>query len=335
MSGQVVLIAGATGQDGRLAVSLCHFFGFRVVAIGRSERPSPQLLAEGDNEIAYYATDYSEVDLIALLDAIKPTVILNFAGQSLVSKSWSIVSETITSHAVVVGNFLSAVLKLDLDCYFLNACSSEIFGELSGSSNLGLIRRQLTPYGVAQNAGFELVRMFREQKGLRATNAVLYNHESVYRSPRFVFGKIVSYAYKCCLAKQEQLRLGDLAISRDWGYAPEYVYICLMMAVNDMQTDIPICTGNGLSLSEVVDTAFSFFNLDASNFVVSDPSFYREREAKSIVGDHSILKEQLAVGPQIQGQELVTKICADYCLAVESKEWVNWASIASGLRKIV
>ena len=107
------------------------------------------------------------------------------------------------------------------------------------------------------------------------------------------------------------------------------------MAVNDMQTDIPICTGNGLSLSEVVDTAFSFFNLDASNFVVSDPSFYREREAKSIVGDHSILKEQLAVGPQIQGQELVTKICADYCLAVESKEWVNWASIASGLRKIV
>ena len=334
MSGQVILVAGATGQDGRLAVSLSRFLGIEVVTIGRSENASSLLLTESGNEITYHATDYSQENLTALLGAIKPSVILNFAGQSLVSKSWSMVSETIISHTVIVGNFLSAILKLDLDCYFLNACSSEIFGELSGSSDLGLIRRQLTPYGVAQNAGFELVRMYREQKGLRTTNAVLYNHESAYRSPQFVFGKIVEGAYQCSIAHQKQLKLGNLDISRDWGYAPEYVYICLMMALNDVQTDMPICTGKGVSLAEVVDTAFSFFNLDASQFVVSDPTLYREREAKSIVGDPSILEAYLTVKPRVQGQKLVTKICEDYCLALEARGWVDWDSVASDLGKI-
>ena len=320
------MVTGVTGQDGSLAASLCLSLGLNVVGVGRKKIGDTNL-SVFDASIRYFHSDYSVGSLEVLLDELKPAVILNFAGQSNATKSWALLEETTFSQITLPGNFLAAIEKVKPDCYFLNACSSEIFGGLSPGLPASIDQKFLTPYAVAQRAGFEMVKVFRDVRNHRASNAIFYNHESILRPTEFVFKKVISSASRCAKRQANSIALGNLDVVRDWGYAPEYIIIALIIALQGITADLPICSGVGISVFDMADCAFGYYDLNVNDFLQVDPDLCRKNEIAKIVGDTGPLIRLLGTAPKYGGENLIEKICDDYERRARGESWIDWNAL--------
>src|SRR5262249_19251043 len=130
-------------------------------------------------------------------------------------------------------------------------------------------------YATAKAAAFWEVANYRDAYGLFACSGILFNHESPLRPERFVTKKIVATACRIASGSAEKLALGNIAIQRDWGWAPEYVEAMWMMLQADHPCDFVIATGESHSLAEYVEMAFAQLGLDWREHVTSDASLFR------------------------------------------------------------
>ena len=112
----------------------------------------------------------------------------------------------------------------------------------------------------------------------------MFNHESILRPTRFVTRKICQSAAKIALGKESFLKLGNLTIKRDWGWAPEYVEAMWQMLQEKEAEDYVIATGQIYGLNDFVREAFLTFNLDWEKYVVIKDSLKRPSEIKSGYG---------------------------------------------------
>jgi GDPmannose 4,6-dehydratase len=131
------------------------------------------------------------------------------------------------------------------------------------------------------------VANYRDSYGLYACSGILFNHESPLRPRRFVTRKVIAAAVRIAHGSDEQLVLGDLAIRRDWGWAPEYVEAMWAMLQQERPEDLVIATGTADSLEEFVDTAFTTLGLNWRDHVRTDASLFRPSEIHCGFGDAS------------------------------------------------
>lgn len=174
------------------------------------------------------------------------------------------------------------------------AGSSECFGESTGTpANEKTPFRPRSPYAVAKSSAHWLVNNYREAYGIYACTGILFNHESPLRPSRFVTQKIISSAKKIANGSSDILMLGRLDISRDWGWAPEYVEAMWLMLQQDQAEDFVIATGETNSLEKFVDVTFSLMGLDWRNHVVKNSDLIRPTDLIISIGDASKAKEKL------------------------------------------
>jgi GDPmannose 4,6-dehydratase len=107
-------------------------------------------------------------------------------------------------------NVLEAMRFLSLDARFYNPCSSECFGNTSKEkpADETTMFNPRSPYAVGKAASFWAVANYREAYGLYACSGVLFNHESPFRSPRFVTQKIIRGARDVAVGRVGKLELG-------------------------------------------------------------------------------------------------------------------------------
>jgi len=215
-------------------------------------------------------------------------------------------------------NLLEAVRFMDRPIRIYNASSSECYGEtgVEGASESTPFRPR-SPYAVAKAASHWAVVNYRESYGLFAVNGILSNHESPLRPERFATRKIVCAAHRIKCGRQTELRLGDLTIQRDWGWAPEYVDAMWRVLQHDTPEDFVIATGEAHSLEDFVSCTFTALDLDWRNYVKIDPALYRPSEiqfnrgnpAKALaeLGWQANFKmgdvARLSVGAELQGDQ--------------------------------
>ena len=137
---------------------------------------------------------------------------------------------------------------------------------------------------MAKASAFWQVANYRESYGLFACSGIMFNHESNLRPKRFVTRKICQAAARIALGSKEILKLGDISIKRDWGWAPEYVDAMWMMLQQKKPEDFVIATGYLSTLREFISYAFSALDLNWENHVTSNPELYRPSEIKSVYG---------------------------------------------------
>src|SRR5262249_59289056 len=113
-----------------------------------------------------------------------------------------------------------------------------------------------SPCGVAKGAAMSLGANYRERYGLFACSGFLFNHESPLRPSRFVSRKITAAAARIGAGSRERLALGNLAIRRDWGWAPEYVEVMWKMLQCAQPDDFVVASGVAYSIEELVARAF-------------------------------------------------------------------------------
>jgi GDPmannose 4,6-dehydratase len=138
-----------------------------------------------------------------------------------------------------------------------------------------------------------------------AVSGILFNHESPRRGLEFVTRKVTDAAARIKLGKAKELRLGNLDAERDWGFAGDYVRAMWMMLQQDQPDDYVIATGKTWSVRHLVETAFSYVDLDWEEFVVLDPRFMRPAEVDLLVGDPAKAREALGWEPEVGFEELV------------------------------
>lgn len=228
------------------------------------------------------------------LTKVQPDELYNLAGQSSVGLSFQQPVETLESISVGTLNLLEAIRFMNRPIKLYNACSGECFGDTNRfPADETTPFRPRSPYAVAKAAAFWEVANYREAYGLFACSGILFNHESPLRPERFVTRKIISTACRIAAGSIEKLRLGNISIQRDWGWAPEYVQAMWLMMQQEKQDDFVVATGESHSLEEFVETAFHYFGLDWHDHVEIDRSLFRPTDLIVSRGKPVKAQEQL------------------------------------------
>jgi len=276
---QKALICGISGQDGSYLAQLLLGKGYEVFGGSRDAQ-----VASFDNLARLGIKDRVALDSVKLIDfrsvlqtlmKFQPDEVYNLAGQSSVGLSFQQPVETLESIAQGTLNLLEAIRFTGQRIKLYNAGSSECFGDTEEPADERTPFRPRSPYAVAKATAFWEVANYREAYGIYACSGMLFNHESPLRPERFVTRKIVSAACRIAAGSKEQLQLGNTAIQRDWGWAPEYVEAMWLMLQRDRPEDYVIATGESHSLEEFVETAFSSLGLDWKRYVVIDKALLR------------------------------------------------------------
>ena len=304
------LICGISGQDGPYLARLLLEKGYEVCGTSRDAQISSfrnlqrlGLLNEVQLE-SMAVTDFRSV--LQAVHKTAPDEVYNLAGQSSVGLSFQQPVETLESIALGTLNLLEVIRFVDRPIRFYNAGSSESFGDTGGEAATERTPfRPRSPYAVAKAAAFWEVANYREAYGLFACSGILYNHESPLRPRRFVTRKIVSAAWRISQGSGEKLKLGNLSIERDWGWAPEYVDAMWRMLQRPEPRDYVIATGEVNKLSDFVESAFREVGLDWQEHVEVDPSLLRPTDLSRGVGDPSLAEQELGWSAKHRMQDVV------------------------------
>ena len=309
------LICGVSGQDGGYLAQLLLAKGYQVVGSSRDAQ-----MASLSNLVRLGIRDQIEVESVALSDfrsvlqaLIKtgPDEIYNLAGQSSVGLSFQQPVETLESISVGTLNLLEAIRFTGKPIKFYNACSSECFGDIADGADENTPFRPRSPYAVAKAAAFWEVANYREAYNLFACSGILFNHESPLRPARFVTKKIVNAACRIATGSREQLQLGNIAIRRDWGWAPEYVEAMWLMVQQETPDDFVIATGESHSLEEFVAAAFAQVHLDWRQHVVINPDFFRPTEIAVSRGNPRKARETFGWQARYKMNQVATMMVED------------------------
>ena len=295
------MICGVSGQDGAYLAKLLLSKGYTVYGTSRDAQMSTfgNLVKLGIREHvsveSVSLTDFRSV--IQALIKIEPQEVYNLAGQTSVGLSFQQPVEALESIALGTLNLLEAVRILGAPARVYNAGSGECFGDVgSQAADETTSFRPTSPYAVAKAAAFWEVANYRDAYGLFACSGILFNHESPLRPERFVTRKIVAAAARIAGGSKEILALGNMAVHRDWGWAPEYVEAMWLMLQHERPEDYVIATGISTSLEAFVDAAFESVGLVASNHVQVDRSLFRPSEL--LVGKANPAKARERLGWQ-------------------------------------
>ena len=312
------LICGISGQDGAYLARHLLALGYRVAGTTRDAQMGnlaklDSLGIAGQVEIASMAiNDFRSV--LNVLSRVQPNEVYNLAGQSSVGLSFEQPVETLDSISVGTLNLLEGIRFLDRSIRLYNAGSGECFGETDGhAADEDTPFRPRSPYAVAKAAAFWEVANYREAYGLFACSGILFNHESPLRPERFVTQKIVRAACRIAAGSDERLRLGNLDIHRDWGYAPEYVAAMQRMLQLDQAEDFVIATGSTHSLRDFVSAAFEAVGLNWQNHVDLDPQLLRPTDLRFGHANPAKARERLGwrASTKMQG---VVRLMVDWAL---------------------
>jgi GDPmannose 4,6-dehydratase len=313
--GRTALICGIGGQDGAYLARHLLAHGYTVIGTSRDAQASrfDGLAALGLRD-RVTVVSMSPVDFRSTLQAVTraaPDEIYNLAGQSSVGLSFDQPVETFESIVVGTVNLLEAIRLLGRPVRLYNAGSSEMFGNTGEeTASEETVLKPRSPYGIAKATAFWQIAQYREAYGIAAATGILFNHESPLRPERFVTQKIVSAACRIARGEQDSLRLGDLSVRRDWGWAPEYVVAMHRMLQQEVLEDFVIATGVTSSLEDFVAEAFKAVGLDWRRHVTRDPKLVRPTEIACGRADTRRATERLGWTGETTMPEVVRRMVA-------------------------
>ncbi len=328
---KVALITGITGQDGSYLAELLIEKGYEVHGIMRRSssfntgRIEHLYLNEWVRDMKrsrsvelHYGDMTDSSSLIRVLQMVKPDEVYNLAAQSHVKVSFDVPEYTADTDATGTLRLLEAVRILGLEKHtrIYQASTSELFGqvqEVPQSETTPFYPR--SPYAVAKQYGYWIVKNYREAYGMFAVNGILFNHESERRGETFVTRKITLAAARIAQGIQDKLYLGNLGSRRDWGYAKDYVECMWLILQHERPEDFVIATGEMHTVREFCTLAFREAGIqlewrgtgieeqgvEAATgrvLVEVDPKYFRPTEVEQLMGNPDKARRLLGWNPR-------------------------------------
>jgi len=290
---KIALITGINGQDGSYLAELLLDKGYEVWGIlKRNSVAENQTARIPDSVFANIHLEYADItdlsSIMKVLQKCKPDEIYNLAAQSHVRISFDQPIYTAQCTGLGVLNLLEAVKLICPDSKIYQASSSEMFGNSvddDGYQRETTSLEPVSPYGCAKVFAYNICKNYRNSYGMFISNGILFNHESPRRGTNFVTNKVVKEAVKIKLGMANELRLGNLNASRDWGHAKDYVYAMWLMLQQDKPDDFVCATGVSHTVQDLVEYVFNKLELDSSKYIMTDKKYLRPEELDFLKGD--------------------------------------------------
>lgn len=336
------LITGITGQDGSYLAELLLEKGYEVHGMTRrASLPNTARIEHLLGKIKLHDGDLSDSSSIQrILSIVRPDEVYNLAAQSHVQVSFDVPEYSGDVDALGVLRILEAIriLGMEKTCRFYQASTSELYGKVEE-----VPQRETTPfhpyspYAVAKQYGYWMVKEYREAYGMFAVNGILFNHESERRGENFVTRKITRAAGRIACGLQDKLELGNLDSKRDWGYAKDYVECMWLMLQHDTPEDFVIATGVQHTVREFTTLAFAHNGIElewqgsgldekgidkatGKVLVQVNPEWFRPTDVDNLWGDPTKAKTVLGWNPQKTSYEELCAIMAEYDLQLAKRE---------------
>ena len=287
------LITGVAGQDGTLLSKELLRNGWVVFGTKLPFEELHQTHALSDSLIIDLdITDAKELQT-TLLDC-KPNVIFHFAAMSSVGGSWKECARTMHVNLVGTANLLESIADNAPHAHLINAASTEIFGSESKNLDENSALAPNSPYGISKAAAFELCNAYRDRKMVKATNAILANHESYLRSDTFVTGKIAKCVARISLGLENEMVLGNIDVSRNWSAASDFMLAFRKIAETNYIGNIILANNSSTHLSDIIRSAFESVSIcDWENYVRTSEELVRQNDTRSQTIDTSVAKKYL------------------------------------------
>ena len=347
---KVALITGITGQDGAYLADFLLAKGYLVHGIKRrassyNTQRIDHLYDEGEFKEGSFKLHYGDLSdsasITNLINEIKPNEIYNLAAQSHVAVSFELPEYTSDIDALGTLRILEAIrtLKMENKTKFYQASTSELYGKvLETPQNENTPFYPRSPYAVAKQYAYWIVKNYREAYGIHASNGILFNHESPKRGETFVTRKITIGISRIFHGLQDCLYMGNIDALRDWGHAKDYVRMQWLMLQQDQPDDYVIATGKQHSVRQFIEWSAQeagieiYFegsgseeigivknisnNVDAKVSVGDvilriDPRYFRPTEVDSLLGDPSKAKKNLGWEPKISVKEMCKEMMSE------------------------
>ena len=329
------LVCGIGGQDGAYLAALLLSKGYEVFGTSRDANALNRdgLKTLGIDErvkvLSMMPSDFRTV--LRAITRSEPDEIYNLAGQTSVGMSFEQPVEAIESISIGTLNLLEAIRFVGRPIRFYNAGSSECFGDTgTAMASEATPFSPRSPYAVAKVCAQNLVSNYREAYKLFACTGILFNHESPLRPTHFVTQKIVRSAARIAAGSNERLRLGNIDIHRDWGWAPEYVEAMWLMLQQVAPEDFVIATGRTVSLAHFVQKTFETFDLDWQQHVTTDPALLRPSDIRWGAANPARALERLGWAARTDVDDVIRNMCRAATVPVQL---VSPAALANAARR--
>lgn len=332
---KTALITGITGQDGSYLSEFLLEKGYSVHGIIRrsstARRERIEHLEKNPNFHLHNGDMTDSISLVKIVSDVKPDEIYNLAAQSHVQVSFEVPEYTADADAVGTLRLLEAIriAGIEKTCKFYQASTSELFGkvqEVPQSETTPFY--PYSPYAVAKQYAFWIVRNYREAYNVFASNGILFNHESERRGETFVTRKITLAVADIAAGKQDKLYLGNLDSLRDWGYAKDYVECMWLILQHEKPDDFVIATGEQHSVREFCTLSFKCAGIElewkgkgldekgidkktGKVLVEVSPEFFRPTDVVTLLGNPAKAKKMLGWNPTKTSFEELVKLMTE------------------------
>lgn len=339
------LITGVTGQDGSFLSEFLLEKGYEVHGLVRKSSIDAHERIDHLNDAPNFHLHYGDMtdslSLVKIISLLRPEEIYNLAAMSHVQVSFDVPEYTAQTDALGVLRILEAVriAGIEKNCRIYQASTSELYGKVEEvPQNERTPFHPYSPYAVAKQYGYWIVREYREAYGMFASNGILFNHESERRGETFVTRKITLAAARIAQGLQEKLYLGNLSSLRDWGYAKDFVECMWLILQQDKPDDFVIATGEQKTVRQFCSAAFKAAGIDlvwdgngmdekgidaatSKVLVEVSPEFFRPTDVVNLLGDPTKAKEQLGWNPRKTSFEELVRLMVKHDLSYVAKEF--------------
>jgi len=319
---KIALITGINGQDGSYLAEFLIGKGYEVHGTLKRNSVAENQTARLDDIFTQINLHYADLtdlsSLISVIQKVNPDEIYNLAAQSHVRISFDQPLYTANVTGIGTLNLLEAVKLIKPTIKIYQASSSEMFGnsiDKDGYQRETTPMNPVSPYGCAKVFSYNIARNYRNSYGMYISNGILFNHESPRRGTNFVTNKVCKEVVKIHLGLSNELKLGNLDATRDWGHAKDYVEAMWMILQQDISDDYVCSTGISHSVQDLCEYTFSKFGLDYKEYVKVDEKFLRPEELHNLKGDSSKLKSVTGWSPNYTFETMLDEML---------EYWINY-----------
>ena len=309
---KTAIIFGITGQDGAY---LSHFLlqkGYKVIGTTRNKTKKNLFRLNKlkiTQKIIIFKGEATNLKFCRKVLNLKIDEIYYLSGDSSVLKSFINPKNSLKSNTEGILNILETLRKKKKKIRLFNAGSGQFYGDNKKNFyNIDSKIEPQSPYGVSKAAAYWLVKIYREKYSLHCCTGVFFNHESPLRSKEFVTKKIVDTALKMKKDKNVKLRLGNIDIYRDWGWAPEYMKAIWLMMQKNKPKDLVIGSGKIHTLREFTNEVFRILKLNKRNLITGVKKFKRNTDIRGYKADIKLTKKTLNWEPKLNIKQIIFKM---------------------------
>jgi GDPmannose 4,6-dehydratase len=294
---KVAIISGISGQDAAYLSQLLLSKNYVVIGLTRSLQSTTirglEYLKISDKIIIEECNLLDIANIVKLISKYQPQEFYNLGAQSSVGLSFEQPIGTINYNTISVLNILESIRILKLSTKFYQASSSEMFGLVN---NLPITLKTpfspVSPYAISKASAYWIVNNYSASYNIFAANGILFNHESYLRTPNFFVKKIVHGSLDIIHNKVDVLKVGNVDIKRDFGFAKDYVEAMYLALQQRHAGNYIICSGESIYLRDIILYVFKKLNIPESKLII-DSSLYRPSEITDLYGDNSDAKNLL------------------------------------------